>query len=264
MLAMIMGLATLVGFDAAANLAEEAKDPFRSVPRAIVGSVVAAGVVGLVFVVTLTVAIEDITATSKSASPVASIIRNQLGSGVETTLLVAITFSFFAAGMVTMATGARLVYAMARDSRFPAYRVMRRVNPHTHTPIPATILIFAGGIVLMLAIPGKALIELITASTILPVIIYGATVVLYLAVRKRLGRKEGAFSLGRFELLVAIGALAWLAVALFALVVPHEAQTPDLIVIGLLVLGGLFFLGMLTFRRRSLDAESSPEPGAVL
>ncbi|WP_327595033.1 amino acid permease [Streptomyces chartreusis] len=37
MIAMIMGLATLVGFDSAANLAEEAKDPFRSVPRAIVG-----------------------------------------------------------------------------------------------------------------------------------------------------------------------------------------------------------------------------------
>ncbi|MFD6967782.1 APC family permease [Streptomyces sp. NPDC059949] len=34
MLAMIMGLATLVGFDSAANLAEEAKDPFRTVPRA--------------------------------------------------------------------------------------------------------------------------------------------------------------------------------------------------------------------------------------
>ena len=32
MLAMIMGLATLVGFDAAANLAEEAKDPFRTRP----------------------------------------------------------------------------------------------------------------------------------------------------------------------------------------------------------------------------------------
>ena len=53
MLAMIMGLATLVGFDAAANLAEEAKDPFRSVPRAIVGSVVAAGLLGLLFLITL-------------------------------------------------------------------------------------------------------------------------------------------------------------------------------------------------------------------
>jgi amino acid transporter len=31
---MIMGLATLVGFDSAANLAEEAKDPYRSIPRA--------------------------------------------------------------------------------------------------------------------------------------------------------------------------------------------------------------------------------------
>ena len=43
MTAMIMGLATLVGFESAANMAEEAKDPFRSVPRAIVGSVLAAG-----------------------------------------------------------------------------------------------------------------------------------------------------------------------------------------------------------------------------
>src|SRR6476659_7920237 len=43
MAGMIMGLTTLVGFDSAANLAEEAKDPFRSVPRAIVSSVVAAG-----------------------------------------------------------------------------------------------------------------------------------------------------------------------------------------------------------------------------
>ena len=46
MAGMIMGLTTLVGFDSAANLAEEAKDPFRSVPRAIVASVVAAGVLG--------------------------------------------------------------------------------------------------------------------------------------------------------------------------------------------------------------------------
>ena len=42
MAGMIMGLTTLVGFDSAANLAEEAKDPFRSVPRASWASVVAA------------------------------------------------------------------------------------------------------------------------------------------------------------------------------------------------------------------------------
>lgn len=46
MAVMIVGLATLVGFESAANMAEEAKDPHRTVPRAIVGSVAAAGVLG--------------------------------------------------------------------------------------------------------------------------------------------------------------------------------------------------------------------------
>ncbi len=147
MLAMIMGLVTLVGFDAAANLAEEAKDPYRTVPRAIVGSVVAAGVLGLMFLIALTVAIPDLTRISDSGSPVAAILRDQLGPVVETALLVTVTFAFFACGMVVMmTTAARLVFAMSRDGRFPAHRLMRRVHPRTQTPIPATILIFAGGV----------------------------------------------------------------------------------------------------------------------
>jgi amino acid transporter len=144
MAGMIMGLTTLVGFDSAANLAEEAKDPFRSVPRAIVSSVVAAGVLGLLFVVTLTVAIKDIARVSTGGSPVASIIRDQLGPVMERILLSAIVFAMFGAGMVVMAACSRQVFAMARDSRFPAHNLMRRVNPRTQTPVPATILILVG------------------------------------------------------------------------------------------------------------------------
>lgn len=69
MATMIVGLATLVGFDSAANMAEEAKDPHRTVPRAIVGSVVAAGVLGMLFLIALTVAIGDVDTVSKSDSP---------------------------------------------------------------------------------------------------------------------------------------------------------------------------------------------------
>jgi amino acid transporter len=167
---------------------------------------------------------------------------------------VAVTFSFFAAGMVTMAIGARLVYAMARDGRLPFQRTFRRVNPRTHTPIPGTILIFGGGLVLMVALPGNALLQLITAGTILPVIIYGATVVLYLTVRKRLAARKGAFSLGRLELPVAIVALVWLVVALLVLVLPHDSRVPVLIDVGLVLAGGVFFLFMLTLDRASLDA----------
>ena len=263
MAAMIMGLSTLVGFDAAANLAEESKNPYRDVPRAIVGSVVAAGVLGLLFLVALTVAIPDIARISNSGAAVATILREQLGPLAETSLLAVVTYAFFACGMVVMATGARLVFAMSRDARFPAHRLMRRVDPRTRTPVPATLLILAGGILLMVALPGDALLQLITASTILPVLIYAATVVLYLAVRRRLGRREGAFDLGRLELPVAIAALAWLCIALFVLVAPPEAWVPVLIVGGLLVLGGAFFVLMLLFNRDVFLDAAPADDGAL-
>ncbi len=258
--AMLMGLGTLVGFDAAANLSEEAKEPYRNVPRAIVGSVLAAAVLGLLFLIALTVAIPDVTRLSNDPSPVATILREQLGHVVEVALLAAITFAFFSCGMVTMATGARLVYAMSRDSRFPAHRLMRRVSPRTQTPIPATILMLAGGIVLMLVLPGDALIQLITASTILPILLYLATVGLYLGVRGKLGRQEGAFDLGRFELTIAIAALIWLALAMFILVTPNAAFIPAMIVFGLMVVGGLFFLSILIFDRKALDNLPESQP----
>ena len=255
MAAAIMGLATLVGFDAAANLAEEAKDPYRSVPRAIVGSVAAAGVLGLVFLIALTVAIESIPGVTNSGSPVAKIMRDHLGHPTESAFLVVIVFAFFGAGLVVMTTCARLVFAMSRDERFPAHHLLRRVSPRTQTPIPATILIFLVGVILMVALPGDALLALITASTILPALVYGLTIVLYLAVRGRLERKEGGFSLGRFELPVAIGALVWVGVALFVLVSPPESFAPSLIVAGLIVLGGVFFVGMLMVRPEALETE---------
>ena len=255
MVAMIMGLATLVGFESAANMAEEAKDPFRSVPRAIVGSVLAAGVLGLLFLITLTVAIKDIPRVTASDSPVALIIRDQLGPVMERMFLVGITVAFFGAGMVTISACSRIVFAMSRDARFPAHRLMQRVNPRTHTPVPATILIFVIGVILMVALPGAALLKLIVSGSILQAIVYLGTLVLYLAVRRKLGRKEGGFSLGRFELPVAIGALAWVLVALFVLVSPAEAVVPVVITAGLIVVGGLYFLGMLIFNREALETE---------
>ncbi|MEU6402327.1 APC family permease [Streptomyces sp. NPDC046985] len=261
MIAMIMGLATLVGFDSAANLAEEAKDPFRSVPRAIVGSVVAAGVLGIVFLVCLTVAIEDIPRITASESPVAAIMREQLGPAMETVLLIAVSFAFFGAGMVVMTACSRIVFAMARDGRFPAHRLMRRVSPRTRTPIPATVLILGVGVVLMVALPGTALLKLITASTILPALIYGATIVLYLAVRRGLDRRKGAFDLGRFDLPVAVLALVWSLFSLFALVAPAEAHLPALIVVGLLAVGALFFAGLLLFDRQALETEPADAGG---
>jgi amino acid transporter len=260
MAGMLMGLTTLVGFDSAANLAEEAKDPFRSVPRAIVASVVAAGVAGLVFLIVLTSAIEDVPAVSADGSPVAAVIREQLGTTGERILLACLAFAMFGAGAVVMAACARQVFAMARDRRFPAARLMRQVNRRTRTPLPATVLIVVVGIALMVLLPGAALTQLIVASTILPAIIYGAVVILYLRVRGRLERRTGGFSLGRFEMPVAVAALVWLALALVVLVTPGDARVPALIVIGLLAVGAVSFVALRVADPSALEHE--PDGGA--
>lgn len=253
--AMIMGLATLVGFDSAANMAEEAKDPFRSVPRAIVGSVVAASVLGMVFVIVLTIAIKDIPKVSATDSPVALILRDQLGSVLERSLLIAIVFAFFGAGLVTLATGARMVFAMSRDARFPAHKLMRRVSPRTQTPIPATMLIVVVGFVLMGVLQGDALLKLLTVGGLIGAFLYGAIVVLYLAVRKRLGRQEDAFDIGRFEMPVAIGALLWSILVVFILVSPAEARSAVFISLGLLLAGGVYFAYLLIVHRDVMETE---------
>ncbi len=255
MAGMLMGLTTLVGFDSAANLAEEARDPFRSVPRAIVASVVAAGVAGLLFLIALTVSIKDIDAVSTSGSPVAAIIREQLGPVMERVLLACIAFAMFGAGMVVMAACARQVFAMARDERFPGHRVLARVNPTTRTPVAATALVLVIGVVLMVALPGDALLQLILGGTILPALIYGSTIVLYLLVRPRLESREGGFSLGRFELPVAIAAMVWVVGAVFVLVTPDDARVPALVVVGLIVGGGVYFAKMMLFNREVLETE---------
>lgn len=181
---------------------------------------------GLIFLISLTIAIDDVTRISESDSPVVLILRDQLGPVTESILLTAIVFAFFGAGLVTLATCSRIVYAMARDSRFPAHGLMRRVSPRTQTPIPATILVVVLGILLMAVMPGDALLALITTGTILGPLLYGATIVLYLSVRKRLDRVEGAFDLGRFEMPVAVSALIWSAIAIFVIMAPRQRGSP--------------------------------------
>ncbi|MCV7179322.1 APC family permease [Mycolicibacterium sphagni] len=255
MAASIMGLSTLVGFETASNMAEEAKNPTRSVPRAIIGSVTAASVLGMLFVIILTVSITDMTKVSTTESPVAEIMNERFGPGFERPLLAAITLAFFGAALVAMVSGARYIYAMSRDGRFPAHKVMRRVNPRTRTPIPATLVVLAVGIILMALMPGDALLQLILAGAIVTILPYLMTIVLYMATRHKLDRTAAGFDLGRWEWPVAIGALAWVVISLFVVIASSATLTPIVIAFGLSAAGLLYFGYMWKFNREVLEHE---------
>jgi amino acid transporter len=201
------------------------------------------------------VAITDMGRVSRSDSPVAEIMREQFGPGLERPFLLVIAIAFFGAALVTMAAVSRIIFAMSRDGRFPAHRVLKRVNPRTQTPIPATVLVAAIGMVLMVVTPGGALLQLILAGAILTNIPYAMTIVLYLAVRRKLGRKEGAFDLGRFEVPVAVVALVWVLAATVVVIASSATIVPILIVVGLMLMGGVYFAYLMKFRRQVLEHE---------
>lgn len=134
----LLGASTIVGFESAANIAEETHSPETVVPRAMWQAVLSVGVIGMLFLVAVTLLLPD-PAGEISATPIADVIASTLGSVVGNLLLVMVVSSIFACGLVIMISGSRLVWAMSRDERFPAWQLLHRVDPGLKTPVNATI-----------------------------------------------------------------------------------------------------------------------------
>ncbi|HWZ20864.1 MAG TPA: amino acid permease [Ktedonobacteraceae bacterium] len=272
MLSFLLGAFTIVGFEAAANLAEETQDAHRIVPTAMWFSVLLSGIVGFAFLIALNLASQDIAALTASATPVADIVTQMLGTVIGDIFLVFVTFSIFACGLVIFITVTRLTWAMSRDERFPGYALFRRVGRQTSTPIAATlfcgvliVVVLAVFALLGILVPSQSntLTNLFSAATLLPAIIYLATVVLYIYARRKLPETHG-FSLGAWEWPIIILSLVWL---LFELSIFRDAQFAAPWVYSLIMfgIGLIYFFWMLVTRPKVLQTippEGEPETAA--
>jgi amino acid transporter len=258
MLAVLLGAFTIVGFESIANLAEETQNPTKVVPKAMIRATAASGGLGLLFLIALCVAMPNVIDISNSATPITDIMQAQLGSVVATIFLVIFVISLFANSLIIMMSGSRMVFAMARDKRFPASRLFSTVTRRTDSPIAATLLIFAGLVVIMLAVGNEstALNNLFTAATILPAIIYLATVILFAVTRNKLPYVDGVFTLGRSVPYVIGASLVWLAFELSALLLPDNFRTAVIIAAVVLGIGILVFIGYLVFAPKALSDEA--------
>jgi len=234
--------------------------------------VVASGAIGMVFLFALTLAVGDVTAATEDAAPVAFILKSALGSGIERIFLLFICISIFCCGMVIMATNSRLVWAMARDRRLPGHQFLASVPRATGGPTWATLLVafLSASIVLVLRNNTDALVNLFTASVLMPAILYAATVVLYVAVARRAQPQPGYFHLGRWEGPVVVGALVWLAYELIILIAPSDFRSAQRYALGALLLGLVVFGLMLVIepvamrRNRGAEGEEALEVAGEL
>ncbi|MDT7708456.1 MAG: hypothetical protein QOG20_4063 [Pseudonocardiales bacterium] len=247
----LVGIFTLVGFEAAADMAEETVDARRTVPRAMILSVVVSGVLGWAALIGFTVAIPDLAAVSSSPVPLAAIAEYWLGPVLTKVFLAVVVFSMFALVVVAAASNSRLIFAMARDGMLPFSNLLRRVNPRTSTPVPALVTSLVVCLVLLAygTADGNAFAVLVGATALVPYLVYLLTLGGYLARRRSIvDAGEGGFRLGAAALPVAVLALLWLVAVVAALTLPEAFRSADYVVLGALVLAGLWYVAAL--RRR--------------
>ena len=153
-----------IGFEDMVNVAEEVREPRRTLPLAIYSALILAAVL-YVLVALVAVLAVDVELLAASEAPLVDVVA-AAGSG-DVGLLIAgfslLSVTNSALAQVIMAS--RILYGMSRDGSLPAW--FAAISPRTNTPVRATL--FTGLVVLVfaLALPLVTLAEITSFIIIL-------------------------------------------------------------------------------------------------
>ena len=154
---MVSPLFGLIGPDSAGHMAEELRNASKSLPRAMISTMLANGALGLVSIVTFCMTmggdvedVEGILATP-TTQPFIQVFFNATGSKVGTTLMTCVMVVMAACGVVNnIATSSRQLWAFARDKGVPFSSWFANVHPGMGLPVNA--LIFSYGLAVALSL----------------------------------------------------------------------------------------------------------------
>ena len=259
-LAGLIGAFTLVGFELAADMSEDAVNPRRSVPRGVIWAVAGSAVLGMVALIGFTVAIPDLKTVESSPLPLLTIAGYWLPSWLVKVFVAFVVFSMFAILVVGAGAQARLAYSLSRDNMLPFSGFLRKVNPRTQTPIIA-LLVFAVidiGVMIYGYFQTSAFLTLVGATSIIPYIIYFLITVGYAYKRRTLDSVPGTFSLGRWAWPVIIFVLLYTVLIMFILSVPAPFHGSDKFVVYGFGLALLWYVAALFWRLRRGTAGVKP------
>jgi amino acid transporter len=224
---------TLTGYGMVAAMCEEVAYPEREVPKAIVLSVAAAGVTGVIYLIPILFVLPDVQVLLDVANgqPIGLLFKTVTGSaGGGFGLLFLILGILFFAGTGALTAASRCTYAFARDGAIPGSRLWAKVDKRFDIPLGALILSTAVDCLLGLIYFGSsaAFNSFTGVATICLSTSYGMPILISV-IRGRQAVKNSSFSLGRFGYAINIAMICWicLAVVLFCMPVslPVEPAT---------------------------------------
>ncbi|KIR26985.1 GabA permease [Cryptococcus deuterogattii LA55] len=210
---LLQGAYTLTGYGMVASLCEEVNEPAREVPRAMVLSVAAAAVTGIVYLPLLAVA---------SLQPMPLLYKEVTGSaGAALGLLCLILGIWVFAAIGSLTAASRCTWAFSRDGGIPASGWWKKVDQKFGIPVNSLILstivcallglIYLGSSAAFNAFTGVATICL-GCSYAFPVFCS--------LLRRREAVRNASFSLGKFGYVINIITVVWISFSIILFCMP--------------------------------------------
>jgi len=223
--AMFMSLFVIYGFDTAATLSEETRDPRRAAPKAVLFSVVGAFIIGGVFLLGTLMAIPNLgTAVKQSWGPV-QIIQANFSPALSTVYLLVVSAAIFVCCLSIMAATIRLCFGMSRDNQLPLSRPLAKVSPTLHTPVWSCVAIAVLAAIPFLQYTGAGIIA-IAATAMIYFAYFLGNIAILLARLRGWPKTTAPFKLGRWGLLVNVLGLLYGGAMLINFAWPRAASNP--------------------------------------
>jgi amino acid transporter len=214
--AMFMSLFVIYGFDTASTLAEETKNPRREAPRAVIGSIIGAAIIGAIFLFAVVIAVPgdmskfvaDTNAGKFANGPLIQIITTNFPGWAANLYLLVVFAAIYVCCLAIQTSTIRLAFGMARDGKLPLGRYFNRVSPTLHTPIGTCIVVGVVSGLPLIYYAGAGTIAIGATGMIYLSYILGNVAIL-LARLKGWPKESAPFKLGSWGVIVNVLGLIW-------------------------------------------------------
>jgi amino acid transporter len=260
--ALLLPIWTLGGWEGAADLAEETKDPRKAAPRAMFRAVLISGIAGFILYAVFAMSISGnigATINQTATNPMVEIVESHFGLFASDVVQVVAFVAMFSCLLANVTVAARTSYALARDNMLPASKLLSRVNKTTRTPIYS--LIFVGLVAIGVNFLSSGIATEVTGMVaVVLYLTYGSTLVSALvgAVKNRIPEAPARyFNLGKWLKPLCVIGIAWAVVVIACMTVPASSHTVAFYTIGFELAALVWYFAVL--RKRLRDGTAGPK-----
>ncbi len=280
LIAAIMPLYVMYGFDTAGSLAEETADPRKRAPKAVIQALCTAALMGFLLITFGIMAVSDAGVANLGSTGLAGITTDVLGATWGKLFLWDVALAIFVCCLAIHAMSVRILFAMGRDNALPFARQLSSVSGTRRVPIVPAVTAGSIGILILASnwANAKAFTIIISMGIILMYIAY--LMVNSQLLGKRNGgwpdnlpdRRDGLFRLGGWAKPTNVIAILYGAAMIINLEWPRAAfygplwyqkWGPILVTIVLLGAGLIIYYGFQKDKVGVRDEHRAPDAPAA-